>query len=205
MSKWLPSGKVVDSEIKCISNANVQTEVASSFPRLLSPSLPCISSWQFCPFICLHLIFASFSHGLHPMLGNLTDSAYNYFSFYKFLFLLKYSWYAMLCQYLLYSKVTQFYTYMLFFNILFHYGYSSLCCTIGPCHLSILNVMFASNSSDSQFIPLSPLFPLATTSLIIYLDKAIIQKDTCIPMFVADIFIRAKIGNNRNIHQQMKK
>ena len=75
------------------------------------------------------------------------------------LFLLKYSWYAMLCQYLLCSKVTQFYTYMLFFNILFHYGYSPLCCIVGPCRLSILNVMFASNSSDSQFTPFPP-FPL---------------------------------------------
>ena len=119
------------------------------FPSLLSPSLPRISSWQFCLFICPHLIFASFSHGLHPMLGNLTGSAYNHFSFYKFLFLLKYSWHAVLCQSLLYSKVTQFYTYVLFFNILLYYAYSSLCCTVGSCCLSILNVMFASSSSDS--------------------------------------------------------
>ena len=169
MRKWLPSGKVVDSEIKCISNANIQTEVASSFPSLLSPSLPCVSSWQFSPFICLHLIFASFSHGLHPMLGNLTGSAYNYFSW---------STVDMQCcaNICCIAKWLNFTHICFFFNILFHYGYSPLCCTVGPCHLSILNVMFASNSSDSQFIPLSPPFPLAATSLIIYLDKAIIKK-----------------------------
>ena len=123
-----------------------------------------------------------------------------HFSFYKFLFLLKYSWHAVLCQSLLYSKVTQFYTYVLFFNILLYYAYSSLCCTVGSCCLSILNVMFASNSSDSQFIPLFPPIPLATTSLIIHLDKSIIQKDTCTPMFVASIFIRAKTGEQPRRH-----
>ena len=53
----------------------------------------------------------------------------------------------MLCPSLLYSKVTQFYTYRhSFFNILFHYGlsqeigYSSLCYTVGPCCLSILYI-----------------------------------------------------------------
>ena len=63
-------------------------------------------------------------------------------------FLLKYSWFTMLCQSLLYSTVTQFYTYIhSFFNILFHYGlsqeigYSSLCCTVRPCCLSILNII----------------------------------------------------------------
>ena len=50
----------------------------------------------------------------------------------------------MLCQFLLYSKVIQFYiyihsyTYILFLNIISHHGlpqeigYSSLCCTVGP-------------------------------------------------------------------------
>ena len=52
----------------------------------------------------------------------------------------------MLCQFLLYSKVTQLYVYILF-NILFHYGlsqeigYSSLCYTVGLCCLLILNVI----------------------------------------------------------------
>ena len=191
MSKWLWSGKVVDTKTKDISNANVQTEVASSFPVYYHKVFHVISSWQFCPFICPHLIFASFSHGLHPILGNLTGSAYNHFSFYKFHF---YWSTAMLCQSLLHSKVTQFYTYIICLNILFHYGYSSLCCTVGPCYLSILNVMFASNSSNSQFIPLFPPLPLATASLVTYLDKSIIQKDTCTLKFVAAIFIRTKTG-----------
>ena len=49
-----------------------------------------------------------------------------------------------MCQSLLYSKVTQLYTYRQFFNILFDYGlpqdteYSSLGYTVGPCCLSTL-------------------------------------------------------------------
>ena len=49
-----------------------------------------------------------------------------------FLFNLKFSWFTMLCQSLLYSKVTVLYVYTIFF-IFFHYGlsqeirYSSLC------------------------------------------------------------------------------
>ena len=53
----------------------------------------------------------------------------------------------MLCQFLLYSKVTQSYIYMYSFShIIFHHvlsqeiEYNSLCCTAGPHCLSILNV-----------------------------------------------------------------
>ena len=64
---------------------------------------------------------------------------------------LKYSWFTMLCQFLLYSKVTQLYTHThicthSFSHIIFHHvlsqeiGYSSLCCTVGPCSSSILPV-----------------------------------------------------------------
>ena len=58
--------------------------------------------------------------------------------FLKFL-KIKYSWFKMLCQSLLYSKVTQLCTCILIFYIIFHYGlsqdveYSSLCYTVGPC------------------------------------------------------------------------
>jgi len=62
--------------------------------------------------------------------------------------LLKYSWFTMLCQFLLYSKVMQLYIYIyILFHILFHYGLpqdieeSSLVCAIGPCCLSILYVI----------------------------------------------------------------
>ena len=54
----------------------------------------------------------------------------------------------MFCQSLLYSKVTQIYTYIhSFFIFFFHNGlsqgieYSSLCYTLGPCCLPILNVV----------------------------------------------------------------
>ena len=60
-----------------------------------------------------------------------------------------------------------------FFNILFHYGlsqeigYSLLCCTIGPCCLTILNVIVCIYQPQTPSPSLSfPHFPLATTNLI---------------------------------------
>ena len=54
----------------------------------------------------------------------------------------------MLCQFLLYSIVTQSYIYIHSFSqTISHHGlyqepgYSSPCCTVGPCGLSILNVI----------------------------------------------------------------
>ena len=53
----------------------------------------------------------------------------------------------MLCQFLLYSKVTQSYIYTFFFYVIFHHdlsqeiGYHSLCYTVGPSCFSILNVI----------------------------------------------------------------
>ena len=80
----------------------------------------------------------------------------------------------MLCQSLLYSKVTQFYTYIhSFFNILFHYGlsqeigYSSLYYTVGRCCLSILTVIVWVYQPQIPSPSLSlPPAPLATTSMI---------------------------------------
>ena len=53
-----------------------------------------------------------------------------------------------LCQFLVYSKVTQSYIYIHYFlHIIFYHvlsqetGYSSLCCTVGPHCLSILNTI----------------------------------------------------------------
>ena len=67
--------------------------------------------------------------------------------YYLFLkFLLKHSWFTVLCQSLLYSKVIQLYTYILF-NILFYYGlshdikYSSLCFIVELCCLSVLHII----------------------------------------------------------------
>ena len=64
------------------------------------------------------------------------------------------------------------YMYILFFNILFHYGlsqdneYSSLCSTVGPCCLSILNVIVCIYQPQTPTPSLSLLTsPLANTSL----------------------------------------
>jgi len=90
--------------------------------------------------------------------------------------LLKYSWFTMLCQSLLYSKVTQvyihkyiFYIYIyiyihiLFNGLLYDIEYSSLYCTLGPCFSSILNVIVciyqSQVSSPSLPLPLSPWQP----------------------------------------------
>ena len=72
------------------------------------------------------------------------------------------------------SKVTSFYMYIhSFFNILFHYGlsqeigYSSLRCTVGPCCLSILNVIvYIYQLQIPSLLSLFPCSLLATTSLI---------------------------------------
>ena len=69
----------------------------------------------------------------------------------------------MLCQSSLYSKVPQIHTYIFFFkNILFQYvsfqeiKYSSLCYTVGPCCLSILNVIVCiyQSQTPSPFLSL---------------------------------------------------
>ena len=89
-------------------------------------------------------------------------------------FFLKYGWFTMLYQFLLYSKVTQSYIYVHSFLYYFpswsipEIGYSSLCYTLRPC-LSIF-IHSKCNSLhllalNSQSIPLPPPSPLATTSL----------------------------------------
>ena len=62
--------------------------------------------------------------------------------------LLKYSWFTMLCQFLLYDKVTQSYIYIHCFSyIIFHPVLSQdtecnfLLCTVGPNFLSTLNLI----------------------------------------------------------------
>ena len=57
------------------------------------------------------------------------------------------------------------------FHILFYYGlsqdaeYSSLCCTVGVCCLSILYNSLPLLIPDSHFYPLSPLWQLQVYSL----------------------------------------
>ena len=48
-------------------------------------------------------------------------------------------------------------------------------------------------------LPYDPAIPL----LGIYLEKNIIGKDTCTPMFIAALFTIARHGSNLNFHQQM--
>ena len=69
----------------------------------------------------------------------------SFFFFWWKTFLLKYSWFSMLCYFLVYSKVIQpIYRLSFFFQILLHYNllqgieYSSLCYMVGPCCLSTL-------------------------------------------------------------------
>ena len=157
--KWVSDFEVKRSQIQKPKTFQMQMSKLRSHP-LSQSTITKSSTYQLMAVLSFHLPTSYLCFFLSWSTSNVRKSpAYSHFSFYKFLFLLKYSWHAVLCQSLLYSKVTQFYTYILFFNILFHYGYSSLCCTVGPCCLSILNVMLASNSSDSQFIPLFPPSP----------------------------------------------
>ena len=96
-----------------------------------------------------------------------------------FTFLLKYCWFTMLCQFLLYSKMTQSFiciytqfthTYTIFFYIIFHHGlsqeigYSFLC---SSRTLLLIHSKFNSLhllTPNSQSIPLPPPSPLATAS-----------------------------------------
>ena len=62
------------------------------------------------------------------------------------IFLLKYSWFTMLCCFQVYSKVIKLYLYIFFqtffpYKLLQNVEYSSLCYTIGPCWLSILYIV----------------------------------------------------------------
>ena len=55
--------------------------------------------------------------------------------------LLKYSWFTM-CLFLLYSNMIPFYIHMLFhYGLSWDIGYSSLCYTAQPCHLSMLFIV----------------------------------------------------------------
>ena len=87
----------------------------------------------------------------------------------------------MLCQFLLYSKVTQSYIYSMYIyipflilsSIMFYnqdIGHSSLCYTAGPHCPSILNVIVCIYlTPNSQSAPPSSPSPLATPSLFVHL------------------------------------
>ena len=45
-------------------------------------------------------------------------------------------------------------------------------------------------------LPYDPAIPL----LSIYLDKNFMEKDTCIPMFITELFTKPRHGDNLNVH-----
>ena len=72
--------------------------------------------------------------------------------------LLKYSWFTM-CSFLLYSNMIPFYIHMLFhYGLSWDIGYSSLCYTARPCHLSMLYSLHLL-ISNSRSIPHPPPLP----------------------------------------------
>ena len=98
--------------------------------------------------VLLKVTLCSFLHcNTHQNLPWLVQLSYELFFSYS-TFLLKYSWFTMLCHSLLHSKVTYLHTYIHCFYILFYYDlsrdtkYSLLCYTLESCHLRILNVIY---------------------------------------------------------------
>ena len=82
-------------------------------------------------------------------------------------FFLKYSWFTLLCQFLLYSIVTQSYicihtfSHTILHHVLFQdIGHSSLCCTVGPHCFSSLNIIVCiyqpQTSHPSHSLPSPP-------------------------------------------------
>ena len=118
------------------------------------------------------------------------------FLFFISVFLLKHNWFTMLCQFLLYSKMTQSYTHThthtLSFSILFsitvlsqEIGYSFLCYTAGPC-LSILNVIvFVSTNPKLPVYPIPSPFPLGNHNSVLYVCEfvSVLQIGSFVPYF----------------------
>ena len=85
-------------------------------------------------------------------------------SFCVFFFKLKYSWFTMLCEFLIYRKVIHFF--FRFFSITVYYKTlnSFLCYTLGPCCLSILYIFLIPNSSFTPPLP----FPFGNYKYVLY-------------------------------------
>ena len=101
-----------------------------------------------------------------------------FLSFFFFFFPLECSWFKMLCQFLLYSKMPQSYIYTYIYIYIYSFshttfyhgqsqetGQSSLCCTAGPHCLSILNAIVCIYQPQTPRPSYSLPLPLATTSL----------------------------------------
>ena len=79
-----------------------------------------------------------------------------------------YSWFIMLCSFHMYSKEIQLYIYIyiffLFQNLFSHrlsqnIEQSSLCCTVGPCWLSVLYIVVCICQSQTHDLSLCLSFP----------------------------------------------
>ena len=102
-----------------------------------------------------------------------SEDAHLHWGWWTFIYLFAcfyYSWFTALCQFLLYSKVTQSYIFRhSFSHIIFHHvqsweiGYSSLCYMAGPHCLSapstIVCIYQTQTPHPSHFLPLSPWQP----------------------------------------------
>ena len=128
----------------------------------------------------------------HPLKWNLR--IFKNFIIYLLIFLLKSSWFTMLCLSLLYSRVTQLCTYIhSFLNIFFHYGLSQeigcsyLWYTVGPCCLSILNVIVCIYQPQTPTPSLSPL-PLGDHKSVLYVCESI----CFVYKFICVIFLDSK-------------
>ena len=75
------------------------------------------------------------------------------------------------------------------FHILFDCGlsqdieYTSLCYAVGPCHLSIVNVVVSSTNPQLQVHPSPTPLPLATTGLCVYESVSVLQTGSFVPSF----------------------
>ena len=114
---------------------------------------------------------------------------YSFLNLNLILFSLEHSWFTVLCQFLLYSIVTQSYIYIHpFSHIIFHHvlpqeiGYSSLCSTVESHCLSILNVIFYSywsqTPSPSHFL-LPPPWQPQVCSLCLWVCFSFVDRFIC--------------------------
>ena len=99
-------------------------------------------------------------------------SSFLVFEFFIAEFLLTYSWFAALCSFLLYRRETQLYTYICFFNILFHYGLSQDLIQYPVLYSRTLFIHSICNSlhllipNSQSFLPQLPLLLLPLTHTI---------------------------------------
>ena len=101
---------------------------------------------------------------------------YATFFFFRVIIFLKYSRFTVLCQFLLYSIVTQLYicihsfSHTIFHCVLSRETYSSLCCMVGPHCSCILNVIICTYQPQRQLLTTSQVM-LKTDKEVHFLKK----------------------------------